>query len=70
MDKLCSFTRVEPICVASWDDVPVDVLLSVFDWGLLKTHFASPCAPPVWVVPAQTCPECATRRNLADNPGA
>ncbi len=24
----------------------------------------------VWIVPEQTCPECATRRNLADSPGA
>ncbi len=24
----------------------------------------------VWLVPKQTCPECATRRNLADSPGA
>ena len=70
MDKLYRLTGVEPICVASLGDVPADVLLSVTDWGLLKTCLARPYALPLWLVPEQTCPECATRRNLADSPGA
>ncbi len=37
----------------------------------MVNHFAFPYAPPVWLVPMPSaCPECATRRNLADNPGA
>ncbi len=42
------------------------------EWERIAYFFARTCgnAPCVWVVPAQPCPECATRRNLADNPGA
>ncbi len=39
-------------------------------FDVIRAHFSHDQHTPVWLVPKQTCPECATRRNLADNPGA
>ncbi len=70
MDKLYTLTEDAPVCVSDLADVPANVMLSVTDWGLLRKRFALPYFAPVWLVPSKPCPECATRRNLADSPGA
>lgn len=58
-----------PKLLKSMVDLPTTLALSVYEWGRLKAHFKSSLGP-VWLVPKQACPGCATRRNLADSPGA
>ncbi len=36
----------------------------------LRARFEADPDSSIWIVPSQTCPECATRRNLEDSPGA
>ncbi len=44
--------------------LPTSALIPIND------YFGRNPGAAVWLVPSQPCPECATRRNLADSPGA